>query len=94
MIMSLVCDLQVMVIRSATQQKPLRSNEAPLLHHARASAVVDVRKDVATHSSPQEIHLSVDQLLRDSRKLLYIAKRSQVLELLSMSVYGVLGRYS
>ncbi|XP_050721479.1 protoheme IX farnesyltransferase, mitochondrial-like isoform X2 [Eriocheir sinensis] len=69
--------VRVMVIRSATQQKPLRSNEAPLLHHARASAVVDVRKDVATHSSPQEIHLSVDQLLRDSRKLLYIAKRSQ-----------------
>lgn len=68
-----------MVICNTTQQKPLMSSEAPLLHHARAKAVVDMREDKTKYSSPQEIHLTVEQLLRDSRKSLHIASRSQVL---------------
>lgn len=77
---------QVMVIPGASHLKPLRSREAPVLHHAQAKAVVDMREDSASHGSAtssvhstQEIHLTVDQLLRDSRKSLHIAAHSQVL---------------
>lgn len=76
--------VKVMVIRGASQLKPLRSKEAPVLHHAQAKAVVDMREDPAslTSANPnrnttQEIHLTVDQLLRDSRKSLHIATHSQ-----------------
>ncbi|MPC66356.1 hypothetical protein E2C01_060503 [Portunus trituberculatus] len=77
--------VRVMVIRGASHLKTLRSREAPVLHHAKARAMVDMWEAPASLASAipnkhteQEIHFTVDQLLRDSRKSLHIASHSQV----------------
>ncbi|KAK8397993.1 hypothetical protein O3P69_003709 [Scylla paramamosain] len=76
--------VRVMVIRGASHLKPLRSREAPVLHHAQARALVDMWEVPASLASAipnrhttQEIHFTVDQLLKDSRKSLHVSSCSQ-----------------
>lgn len=76
--------VRVMVIRGTSHLKPLRSREAPVLHHAQARAMVDmwevpasVASAIPNRHTTQEIHFTVDQLLRDSKKSLYVASHSQ-----------------
>lgn len=66
-------NFKILVIGRSSKIKSLICREAPLLHHAQAGTLVDVRNDAShkgsrsTEHRPLEIHLRMDQLLKDSQ---------------------------
>lgn len=67
-------NVKVLLIEKSSKLKALTSKEAPLLHHAHAGAVVDMRNVSAikgyltNEQGAVEVHLQVEQLLKDSRQ--------------------------
>ncbi|XP_045601781.1 protoheme IX farnesyltransferase, mitochondrial isoform X2 [Procambarus clarkii] len=78
--------VKVLLIEKSSKLKALVSKEAPLLHHAHAGAVVDVRSDSALKGystndhGAVEVHLQVEQLLKDSRTSIQSATNIQPYE--------------